>query len=154
MRRWARTWTYGDVEKMLGAFREELLVSRSQRKRLEHISRPPIPLEHRMINHIPQIYKPSPYQHFPFHPSTKKRQERKRTTSLPINSDQLTPRTPIPMRLIIARTHPHPLRIHPNQMRPIMLNQIAHPASLLEHLVRRVLREREDVFGRVLFFFV
>lgn len=35
-----------------------------------------------------------------------------------------------------------------------MLNQIAHPAPLLEHLVRRVLREREDVLGRVLFLLV
>lgn len=83
-----------------------------------------------MVDHIPQI------------------------ASLPINSDQLTARTPIPMRLIIARTDPHPLRIHPDEMRPIMLNQIAHPAPLLEHLVRRVLREREDVLGRVLFLLV
>ena len=71
-----------------------------------------------------------------------------RTERLPINSDQLAPRRPIPMRLVVRRANASTLRVHPYDMRPIVLDEIHH--ALLEQLVRRVLREREDVVRGVL----
>ena len=57
------------------------------------------------------------------------------------------------MRLIIRRTNPRPLRIRPNQMRPIMLDQIHHH-PLLQNLVHHTLAQRKHVFGGVHFLLV
>ena len=49
-----------------------------------------------------------------------------RTHCLPIERNELSPCRPIAMRFIIRRTDPGSLRIRPDEMRPIMLDQIHH----------------------------
>lgn len=56
------------------------------------------------------------------------------------------------MRLVIRGIEPQALRINPNHMRPVMLDQIVHP--LLQDLIRSGLREREQMLRRVLFLLV
>ncbi len=51
--------THGDVQEVVGPFGEDLLVSCSESERLEHVSRPAVPLEHRMVNHVPQVCAPA-----------------------------------------------------------------------------------------------
>ena len=48
--------TYIDIQVMLCTLHEELLVRRPQRERLENIARAVVPLEHRMIDHITEVY--------------------------------------------------------------------------------------------------
>ena len=70
-----------------------------------------------------------------------------RTERLPVDRDQLAPRRPIPMRLVVCRANPGALGIDPNDMRAVVLDEVRH--ALLQNLVCRVLREREDVLRRV-----
>lgn len=78
-----------------------------------------------------------------------------RTKGLPIDCYQLRPRTPIPVRLIIARGDSHSLRVYPDQMRSTMFNEILHTTGIaLEHAIGSVLGEREHVLWSVDFFLI
>ena len=70
-----------------------------------------------------------------------------RTERLPVDRDQLAPRRPIPVRLVVRRADPEALRVRPHEVRLVVLDEVHH--ALLEQLVRRVLREREHVLWRV-----
>jgi hypothetical protein len=47
--------TYGDFKEMLSPFGQEVLVGRPEAHGLENVSRSPISLKHRMIDHVPQV---------------------------------------------------------------------------------------------------
>ena len=49
--------TYGNVQEVLRAFREQLLVARAEGERLEDVARAAVPLEHRVVDHVPQIFQ-------------------------------------------------------------------------------------------------
>ena len=137
---------------MLRPFAQEVLVrGRAQREGLEDVPGPAVALEHRMVDHIPQICATHMSAHI--QQSKKNKGGRGRTERLPINRHQLRARRPIPMRLVIRRAQPEALRIHAHDVRARVLDQVRHRA-LAEHLVRGVLREREDVLGRVLLLLV
>ena len=124
--------THIDVEEVLCPLGEKLLVRVAQRQGFEDVACAVVALEHGVVNRVSKIcrtlsalrpYTPGVLSH---------------TESLPIDSDQLRPRRPIPMRLIVRRADASTLRVHPYDMRPIVLDQIHH--ALLEQLFRRVLR--------------
>ena len=56
------------------------------------------------------------------------------------------------MRLVVGAPNPHTLRVDPDDMRAIMLDQIHH--GLLQYPIRGVLRQRKDMFRRIDFFLV
>ena len=70
-----------------------------------------------------------------------------RTERLPVDSDQLAPRRPIPMRLVVRRPNPRTLGVYPDKMVLVMLNQIHH--ALLQKPVRRILAQRKHMLGRI-----
>ena len=47
--------TYGNVQEVLRAFREQLLVARAEGERLEDVARAAVPLEHRVVDHVAQV---------------------------------------------------------------------------------------------------
>ena len=77
----------------------------------------------------------------------------RRTTGLPVNSDQLDPGTPIAMRLVIRGRDARALWVQSHEMCAIVLNKIMH-AIALDHLVGRVFREREHVLRCIVFLLV
>lgn len=71
---------------------------------------------------------------------------------MPIDSHKLRASSPIAMRVIVGRIEPQSLGIYPNDMCSIVLDQVRH--ALLENLVRRLLRERKDVFSGIMFLLI
>lgn len=56
------------------------------------------------------------------------------------------------MGQIVGGAQPHPLRIDPNNVRPVMLDKIDH--TRLQHLVRGALRQGEEMLRGILFLLV
>ena len=48
--------TYGNVQEVLRAFREQLLVAGAEGERLEDVARAAVPLEHRVVDHVAQVW--------------------------------------------------------------------------------------------------
>ena len=85
---------------------------------LENVAGPSIPLEHCMIDHVPQIYQrwclvnPTG-QHFDTYLRTKR---------LPVDGDQLRTSRPIAMRQIVGRAYSCTFRVYSNQVRLAVLD--------------------------------
>ena len=56
------------------------------------------------------------------------------------------------MRFVIGRVEPQTLGINPNDMGPVMFDQMLH--SMFQDLIRRPLAQREHMLGRVNLFLV
>ena len=146
---------HGDVEEVVSPLGKDLLVAGAESERLEHVSRPAVPLEHRMVDHVPQVCAPTTYVSIPppGHPSHRECGT-ERTERLPIDRNEVTSSRPVSMGLVVRGTDTSALGISPDEVRPVVLDQVHHTRALLEQLVQRVLREREDVLRRILLLLV
>lgn len=69
------------------------------------------------------------------------------TSVLPVDGNELSPRSPIPDWLIVSARHPRHRWIEPHKMRPIMFDDIGQ--ARLKDLVGCLLGERDHVLRKV-----